>query len=106
MKYRSCETKTTVPLNSCSAVEQHVLGAHVEVVGGLVEQKKISRHHEHAGERVAVALAAREHADALENVVFGKQETAQNAAQFGIVGARRDLPRSSRTAASGSSALY
>ncbi len=68
--------------------QQHVLGAHVQVIGGLVEQQEIRRLQQHAGQRVAVALAAREHADALEHVVFGKQETAQQAAQLGVGGAR------------------
>ena len=44
---------------------------------------------QHPGQRVAVALAAGEHADPLEDVVVGKQEAAEQAAQFGLAGARR-----------------
>ena len=69
--------------------QQHVLGAQVEVVGGLVEQQEIAGHHEHARQRVAVALAPGEHADGLEDVVLGEQEAAQDAAQFLVGGARR-----------------
>jgi len=47
--------------------QQHVLGAHIEVIGGLVEQQEIGRHHQHARQRVAVAFASGEHADALEH---------------------------------------
>ena len=65
--------------------EQHVLGAQVEVVGRLVEQQEIGRPQQHARQRVAVALAAREHADALEDVVVGKQETAEQGAQARLV---------------------
>ena len=44
--------------------EQHIFGAHIEVVGGLVEQQEIPGHHQHARQRVAIPLAAREDADA------------------------------------------
>ena len=44
--------------------EQHVLRAHVEMVGGLVEQKKVSRHHQHPCQRVAIPLSAGQDADA------------------------------------------
>ena len=50
-------------------------------------------------QRVAVALAAGEHADALENVVCREQETAEQAAQFGLGGARRELRRGRRACA-------
>ena len=70
--------------------EEDFLGAHVQVVGGLVEQQKIRGHHQHAGQRVAVALAAGEHRYGLEDIVFREQEAAQNAAQLGVGGARGD----------------
>ena len=44
--------------------EQDVFGAQVEVVGRLVEQQEIRGMQQHAQQRVAVALAAGEHADA------------------------------------------
>src|SRR5271170_6433056 len=39
---------------------------------------------QHAQKGIAVALAAREHADAFENVVRREEETSQQAAQFGL----------------------
>ena len=39
---------------------------------------------EHAGQRVAVALAAGEHAERLEDVVAGEQKAAEQAAQLGL----------------------
>ena len=72
-------------------VEQHVFGAQVEVVGRFVEQQKICGMQQQAQQRVAAALAAGEHADLLENVVFGKKKTAEQAAQFGFAGAGRGV---------------
>ena len=60
------------------------------MVGGLVEQQEVAGNHQHSGESVAVALSAGEHADALEYVVFGEEEAAEDAAEFGVAGARRD----------------
>src|SRR5579864_5380025 len=40
-------------------------------------------------QRVAAALTTREHANLFEDVVFGKQETPEQAAQFGFAGAGR-----------------
>src|ERR1700687_3641300 len=71
--------------------QQDVFGAHVEMVCGLVQQKEICRMQQHSQQRVAVALAAREHADALENVIGGEQEASQKAAQLGLRRARRNL---------------
>ena len=61
-------------------VEQHVFGAQVEVVGGLVEQKEIRRMQQQAQQGVAAALAAGEHADLLEHVLVRKQEAPEQAA--------------------------
>ena len=44
---------------------------------------------QHAGQRVAIALAAGKNADGLENNVLRKQETAEQAAQFRLRGTRR-----------------
>ena len=49
--------------------EQHVFGAHVQVVGGLIEEQEIRRTQQHARQGIAIALAARKHADALEDLV-------------------------------------
>ena len=60
------------------------------MIGGLVEQQEIGGLHEHAGQRVTVSLAAGEDADGLEHIVLGEEKAAQDAAQFGVGGARRD----------------
>ena len=49
------------------------------MIGGLVEQQEIRRLQQHAGQRVAVAFAAGEHADAFEDIVAGEQEAAEQA---------------------------
>jgi len=36
-------------------LQQHVFGPHIQMVRRLIEQKKIAGHHQHPGERVAVA---------------------------------------------------
>ncbi len=69
-------------------VEEHVFGAHVEVVGRLVEQEEVGGRDEHAGEGVAVALAAGEHAEGLEDVVAGEHEAAEEIAERDGVDAR------------------
>src|SRR5581483_636604 len=62
--------------------EQHVFGAHIEVIGRLVKQEKIRRMQQHPQQGIAVALAAGEHADTLEHVVSGEQKTSQQTAQI------------------------
>src|SRR5207245_10283199 len=57
--------------------EQHILGLQVEVIGGLVKQKEIRRAQEHPCESVAIAFTTGKHADALEDVIVGKQEGPQ-----------------------------
>ena len=58
-------------------VEEYVFGAHVEVVGGLVEEKEVGGRDENLCEGEAVAFAAGEDAEGLEDVVAGEEETAQ-----------------------------
>ena len=62
-------------------VEQHVLGAHVEVIGGLVKQKKIRWRNENPRQRVAIALAAAQHAQRFENIVAAEKKTTQQRPQ-------------------------
>src|SRR5580704_11193964 len=69
--------------------EQNIFGAQVEVVGGLVEQQKVGRMQQQAQQGVASALAAGKNADLFENVFVGKEKTTEQAAQFGLGGARR-----------------
>ena len=64
--------------------QQDVFGAQVEVVGGFVEQQEIGGVQQHARQGIAIAFAAGKHADALEDIVFGKQEAPQQAAQFSL----------------------
>ena len=71
-----------MPLKACDRVEQHVFGAHVEVVGGLVEQQEVGWRNENACQRVAVALAAGEHAEGLEDIVAGEEKAAEQRAQL------------------------
>src|SRR5207245_11455149 len=58
--------------------------------GDVNQHNKIGGHHEHAGERKAVPFPSGKNADRLEHVVLGEQKAAQDTAQFGIGGARRD----------------
>src|SRR5262249_17518219 len=58
-------------------LEQNIFGAKVQVVGGLVEEQKIRWMQQHAGQRVAVTLAAGKHADGLENVVLGEEKATE-----------------------------
>src|SRR5438270_8596044 len=48
---------------------------------------------QHAGQRVTVALAAGEHADGLEHIVFREEKTAEQAAQLGLGGAWRSCKK-------------
>src|SRR5207248_492302 len=68
--------------NHCAGVfaqsfEQNVFGAHVEMVRRLIEQKKIRWMQQHSKKRIAVALAAGEHANTFEYFVPGEEETAE-----------------------------
>src|SRR5581483_5916523 len=62
--------------------EQNVLCANIEVVRGLVKQEKVCRMQQHAEQRIPVPLAAREHADALEDIITRKEKTAEQVAQI------------------------
>src|SRR5271157_6502329 len=46
---------------------------------------------QHPRQGITVALAAREYADGLEDIVFGEQEATQQAAQLGHGFLRRDI---------------
>ena len=61
-------------------VQQHFLGVEVEVVGGLVEDQEVARVQEHLGEGQPVALAARQHAHPLVDVVAAEEEAAEDVA--------------------------
>ena len=61
---------------------------------------------QHAQQGVAVALAAREDADLLEDVVSGEQETAEQTAQLGLGGTSRDLAKVVEDAGVGIEFLY
>src|SRR5579864_1193673 len=72
-------------------IEQDVLGAQVEVVGGFVEKQEIRRMQKQAQQSVAAALPAGEDSNLFEDVILGKEETAEQAAQFGLGRARREF---------------
>ena len=74
---------------------------------GSSSSRKFDGMQQHARQGVAVALAAGEHADPLEHVVFGEQKAAQQAAQFGVAWrAAPPCPDRPACAHSGSSSLY
>ncbi len=73
--------------------KQHVFGAQVEVVGGLIEQQEVGGVQQHLEQRVAVALASGKNADALEHIVSGKKKTAEQAAQLGLRGGCREFSK-------------
>src|SRR5262249_59461348 len=62
--------------------EQDVFGAHVEVVGRLVEQQEVYRMEKHAKQRISVALATGENADSFERLFTGEEETSEQIADF------------------------
>jgi hypothetical protein len=66
---RSWLTKSIVPSKSARALDQHLLGLQVEVVGGLVEDQEVRRVEEHLRQHQARLLAAREDAHRLVDVV-------------------------------------
>ena len=61
-------------------LEQHVLRVEIEVVGRLVEQQRVRRAQQHARDRQPRALAARQHAHRLLDVVAREQEAAEDVA--------------------------
>src|SRR5207248_1273354 len=61
-------------------VEQDFLRVEVEVVGGLVEEQRVRGAEKHPGDGESRALAARQHADFLVDVVAGKQKAAEDVA--------------------------
>ena len=67
---------------------QNVLRLHVEVVGGLVENKEVGGADEHADEGDAGAFTTGEDADFFEDVVAFKKEAAEDVAggHFGAAG--------------------
>ena len=50
-------------------LQQNIFGAHIEVVGGLVEEQEICRVQQHAQQCIAIAFAAGEHTNALEDII-------------------------------------
>ena len=59
------------------------------MVGRFVEQQRVGRFHQHAGQGHAIALAAAEGFDRLFLIITGEQEGAGNTAEkvrFGLCG--------------------
>src|ERR1700678_162846 len=73
-------------------LQQNVFGAEIEVVGGFVKQQKICGVQQQTKQSVASALAAGEHSNFLENVIFREEKTSEQAAEFGLSGTRRSVP--------------
>src|ERR1700674_239196 len=63
------------------------------MVGGLIEQQEVSRVQQHFQQRVAIALASGEDADALKHIVARKKKTAEQAAQLGLRGGGREFAK-------------
>ena len=61
-------------------VEQHVLRVEIEMVGRLVEEQRVRRSQQHAGDGEPRPLAAGQHAGLLVDVVARKQEPAEDIA--------------------------
>ncbi len=61
--------------------EQHILSPHVEMVCGLVKQQKVCGRHQHLGQGIPVALTAGQHTEALEYIIPGEHEAAQQGPQ-------------------------
>ena len=66
--------------------EQYIFGAHIKMVGGLIEQQEIRRLQQHAGERITVALSTAEYTKGLEDIVATEDETTKQSAQLGLCG--------------------
>ena len=71
--------------DQCSPVvlerlEQHVLRIEVEMVRRLVEQQRVRRPQQHARDREARTLAARQHAGFLVDVIAREEKAAQDVA--------------------------
>ena len=64
-------------------VLEHVLGGHVEVVGGLVEDKQVEGREQQFGQCQSCLLAAGEHAHLLLGVFRVEEEAAEDGADFG-----------------------
>ncbi len=77
------------PGEAADRFEQHILRAQVEVVRRLVQQDEIRRTHQHACQRITIALAAAQHAKCLEHIIAREEECAEQVAQL----SRRNLRR-------------
>src|SRR5579871_1491625 len=72
-------------------VQQNIFCPKVKMVRGLVEQQEVRGMEQQAQQGIASTLAAGKDADLLEDVVFGKQETAKQAAKFGLSATGRGI---------------
>jgi hypothetical protein len=65
--------------------EQNILGAQIEVVGGLVEQQESLPGSPGCGPGRSDCALRRRARPAFENIVAGEEEAAQQAAQLGLI---------------------
>src|SRR5260370_35728189 len=63
------------------------------MVGGLIEQQKVGGVPQHFEQRLAIALASGEDADALKNIVAREKKTTEQAAQLGLRGRCREFSK-------------
>src|SRR6266851_1498101 len=75
---------------AAQGVQQNVFGAHVQMIGWLIEQQEVCRMQQHSQERIAVSFASRKHSDSLENFLPREQKAAQQVAQIGFSRRRRN----------------
>src|SRR5579862_277351 len=72
-------------------VQQNIFCPQVKMVRGLVKQQEVRRMQQQAQQGIASTLTAGENADLLEDIVFGKQETSQQAAKLGLAATGRGI---------------
>ncbi len=78
-------------------IAQRLDGAHVEVVGGLVQEQEVGVSDEQREQAQAAAFAAREHLDPLLDLVRAELEAAQQAAcRLLVVADERQAPSAAR----------
>ena len=73
------------------SVQQNVLRAQIKMVRRFVEQQKVCRMQQQPEQSIAAALPAGQDADLLEDIFVREEKTPQQAAQFGLCGARRGV---------------
>ena len=77
------------PLKVDECIGEHVDGGRIQVIGGLVQQERVRRFHEHASQGHTVAFPAAQGLDRFFLILSGKQEDPGRAPQVIGLGLRR-----------------